>query len=69
MTAGSSAPVNLDIVIRRETDKAWGIADPNKTGNIIWLPKSQCEMTNVTRPKWSATLTCPKWLAERNRLL
>ncbi|WP_020699576.1 hypothetical protein [Reyranella massiliensis] len=69
MIAGRSDLVDLDIVIRRETDKAWGIADPNKIGNILWLPKSQCEMSNVKRPRWSATLTCPEWLAKENRLI
>ncbi len=69
MTAGHSDLVDLDIVIRRETDKAWGIADPIKTGNIIWLPKSQCEVDDIKAPKMSAKLTCPEWLAKERGLI
>lgn len=69
MTDFRSDLVDLDIFIRRETDKAWGIADPNKPGNIIWLPKSQCEMNDITTPRWSAKLTCPEWLAKERGLI
>jgi len=59
-TAVRSDLVDLDVFVLRETDKAWGIGDPNKTGNIIWLPKSQCEVDEIKMPSKSATLTCPE---------
>ena len=55
--------VDLDVVVRRETDAAWGIEDPDKPGAIIWLPKSQCEITDIKTPSKCATLTCHEWLA------
>lgn len=55
--------VDLEVYLRRETDRAYGIADPDKPGNIIWLPKSQCEIEGGDPPSKLATLTCPEWLA------
>jgi len=60
--------VDLDVVVRRETDLAWGIADPDKPGSIIWLPKSQCEISD-REPQGTATLTCPEWLAADKGLI
>lgn len=61
--SGRSDLVDLEVYVRRETDAAWGIADPDKAGNIIWLPKSQCEIDGGEPPTKKATLTCPEWLA------
>lgn len=61
--SGRSDLVDLEVYVRRETDAAWGIADPDKPGNIIWLPKSQCEIEGNDTPTKVATLTCPSWLA------
>lgn len=61
--SGHSDLVDLDVVVRRETDAAWGIADPDKPGNIIWLPKSQCQVDDIKHPSKAGTLTCPEWLA------
>lgn len=66
---GRSDLVDLDVVVRRETDNAWGIADPDKAGNIIWLPKSQCEIDDIKYPSKAATLTCPEWLALEKGLI
>lgn len=54
--------IDLAVVVKRETDKAWGIEDANKDGAIIWLPKSQCEVDD-------GTLTCPEWLAKEKGLI
>ena len=66
---GRSDLVDFDVVVRRETDRAWGIADPNKVGNILWLPKSQCEVDEIAMPSRKATLTCPEWLAKEKGLI
>lgn len=67
--SGRSDLVDLDVVVRRETDAAWGIADPDKPGNIIWLPKSQCQVDDIKLPSKAATLTCPEWLAMERGLI
>ena len=61
MSAGRSDLVDLEVFVRRETDNAWGIADPDKAGGIIWLPKACCEI-DVDHPSKAATLTAPLWL-------
>jgi len=66
---GRSDLVDLDVVVRRETDGACGIADPDKAGNIIWLPKSQCQDEDIRIPSRNATLTCPRWLATERGLI
>lgn len=60
--SGRSNLADLEVVVRRETDLAYGIADPNKAGNIIWLPKSQCQVDDYDVPSGRATLTAPEWL-------
>lgn len=67
--SGRSDLVDLDVVVRRETASAWGIADVNRAGNIIWLPKSQCQIDEVKEPSKAATLTCPEWLAQEKGLI
>ena len=56
--------VDIEVTVRRETDKAWGIASPHKAGEIIWLPKSQCEIDGDNDPSRRAVLTAPRWLIE-----
>lgn len=58
---------DIEVYVRRETGKAWGIADPNKPGNIIWLPKSQCEI-ELGNSK-VAILTAPEWLLKEKELI
>jgi hypothetical protein len=67
--AGRSNLVDVEVVIRRETAGAWGIADPDKAGNIIWLPKSQCEVDGDNDPSRRATVTMPSWLASEKGLI
>lgn len=61
--------VDLAVVVRRETDKAYEIEDENKAGEIIWLPKSQCEIEIQDRVRKIGTLTCPEWLAKDKGLI
>ncbi len=61
--------IDLDVIVRRETDKAYGIASPDKADEIIWLPKSQCEIDGDDDPSRRATLTCPEWLAKEKGLI
>lgn len=67
--SGRSDLVDLEVFVRRETDKAWGIDDPDKASNIIWLPKSQCEIEQEPAPSKKGTLTCPEWLAMEKGLI
>ena len=66
---GRSDLVDIEVVVKRETDRAWGVEDPNKAGNIIWLPKSQCEIECEPAPSKDGVLTCPEWLAQEKGLV
>lgn len=39
---------HTNATIARETEKAWGIRTVNQ--NMVWLPKSQCEVIVDARP-------------------
>lgn len=59
--------VDIAVVLKRETDKAWcvdvgGIAD-------VWLPKSQCELERSRYFGQADTLTLPEWLAKEKGLI
>ena len=66
---GRSDLVDIEVFVRRETDKAWGIDDPDKASNIIWLPKSQCEIEQEPAPSKKAVLTCSERLAKEKGLI
>lgn len=61
--------IDISIIVIRETDRAWGIEDENKPGAVIWLPKSQCEISSIKKPSGVAELTCPEWLAKEKGLI
>lgn len=61
--------VDLDVIVLRETDKAYGVADPSGKPGIIWLPKSQCELSDFKMPKRTGIITCPEWLAIAKELV
>lgn len=61
--------IDLTVIVRRETDKAWGIASEDNHGQIIWLPKSMCEITDHNAATGRAELTCPEWLAKERGLI
>ena len=62
--------IDLDVVVLRQTDEAWGIEDADKPGKIIWLPKSQCRIDGeIEMPSKSATIKCPEWLAMKKGLI
>ena len=67
--SGRSDLVDLDVVLRCETDRAWGFDDPNKVGKVIWLPKSQCQVEEEPAPSKKAVLTCPERLAIEKGLI
>lgn len=66
---GRSDLHDIKVFVRRETDKAWGIANPDKAGDLIWLPKSQCEIEQGDGPNKEATLTAPEWLLKEKGLI
>jgi hypothetical protein len=53
---------DIPVQFKRETEKAWGIADPSNDEKIIWLPKSQCELERGEGPNEADILTAPEWL-------
>lgn len=61
--------IDLTVILRRETDKAYGIASEDKAGEIIWLPKSQCQIDDHNPATGRAELTCPEWLAKEKGLI
>lgn len=54
--------VDVDVVVRMDREKSWGIEDPNEEGKLIFLPKSQCERDGNT-------MTMPQWLAREKGLI
>lgn len=64
---GRSDLIDLTVILRRETDKAWGIASEDKHGEIVWLPKSMCEISDHNAATGRAELTCPApWECRRD---
>ncbi len=62
--------VGVDVTIRRSTEKAWGIAHPDKPGEIIWLPKSLAKVVEGdTDPSRAAKMRMAGWLAKREGLI
>ena len=66
MVAGESTLVDVEIVLRVETADAYGVEDPNSE-ELIWLPKSQCEVQH--RFDKDTTATMPEWLAMKKGLI
>jgi len=69
--SGRSDLHDIEVHLRRETERAWGIANPNsgKSTDIIWLPKSQCEVELGEAPGKMSTLTAPEWLLKERGLI
>ena len=55
--------IDLAVEIRHETVRAWLINDGSRE---VWLPKSQCE---VTEPIGPSIVTLPEWLAKDKGLI
>lgn len=55
--------VDLFLEIERETAKAIGVR--NARGILIWLPKSEVTIDNLTTPP---TITVPEWLVDQREL-
>lgn len=60
---------DVTVYLRRETEKAWGIASAKDPGEIIWLPKSQCKLERHEGPGKIVTLTAPEWLLDQKGLI
>lgn len=67
--SGLSELKDIEVFLRRETQRAWGIADPNNEGALIWLPKSQCDIEVKEGPGKPDTLTAPEWLLKERGLI
>jgi hypothetical protein len=61
--------VDIEVVVLRETDKAWGFENPHKLRDIIWIPKSLCEVEEKPAPSKDGTLTCSLHLATEKGLV
>lgn len=59
--------VDIDVVLRRETDLAYGFANPNGSA-IIWVPKSQCEFEGGDLPSCKGVVTMEDWKATEKGL-
>lgn len=59
---------DIEVVLRRETDLAWGFANP-AGGAIIWIPKSRCTFVGGDPPRNTGTLSAPAWLLKEKRLI
>ena len=58
--------VDIAVIIKRETDKAWLLDHGGKAP--VWMPKSQCEI-EPNRDGKTHTLTVEQWLAEEKELV
>lgn len=66
MSGHRSDLVDLAVVLKRETDKAWCV-DAGGSADV-WLPKSQCELERGGAGR-ADTLTLPEWLAKEKGLI
>lgn len=60
--SGRSNLKDIPVYYRRETEKAWAIANPDGSANLIWLPKSQCQLERGEGPNEADILTAPEWI-------
>jgi len=61
--------VEIDVVIRRETDRAWGLAADKEPGVIVWIPKSMCEIEWVSQVSKTALMTLEEDFAQEKGLI
>lgn len=56
MVTGKSDLVEVGCFIRTVTDRAYGIEDADDPSLLVWVPESQCEMTEdgLVTPEWLA---------------
>lgn len=61
----------IEVNIKRSSEKSWGVEDENNPHNIIWLPKSQCkvEFKKTGAETGLATIDAPEWLLKDRELL
>jgi hypothetical protein len=67
--SGRSDLRDIEVFLRRETQRAFGIANPNGSADLIWLPKSQCEIEPKEGPGKPDILTAPEWLLKERGLI
>lgn len=67
--SGRSDLHDIEVFLRRETQRAWGIENPNASTDLIWLPKSQCELERGEGPDKPDILTAPEWLLKERGLI
>jgi hypothetical protein len=61
MIEGKSDLVEVEIVLHRETDKAYLVSTDGKRDKAVWIPKSQCQQ--VDGEGQHRTMEMPEWLA------
>ena len=70
--AGRSDLVDIDVVVRQTTDKAYGVEDPfakSPRAPLIWVPKSMCEVEYGGGPSNAATMTLSESFAQMKGLI
>lgn len=66
---GDKAMFDVAVEVRRETEKAWGLANDSDPRNLIWVPKSQCRLDMKNDATKAAILTGPEWLLKDKGLI
>jgi hypothetical protein len=61
--------VDLTVVIRKETELAVLVRDPESDRPAVWLPKSQIEIEWADRHHSRATITGERWFFEEKELI
>ena len=58
---------DIDVYLHVMTNKAYRVSLNGDTGKSVWVPKSQCELEQLTAT--SFRLTAPQWLLEEKGLV
>jgi hypothetical protein len=61
--------VDLVVIIRKETDLAILVWNPEGKPFTVWLPKSQIEIARDDPMPGRATITAPSWLLQDKELI
>lgn len=63
--------VDVSVIVKAETDKAYKVWAGTDKDEDVWLPKSQIEIEYGPRRNGSrvATVTMPQWLAHEKKLI
>ena len=67
------APIDVEVALFHETEKAYLVGTSDDREKAVWVPKSQCELGDERKGRSGRydiyELTLPQWLAEDKGLV